>query len=59
MDLWVGSDDLPVQPRQEVGSTTVTLDFERFGATAEVKAPPVGQTSDVTELFPDGSGRQG
>ena len=51
MDVWVGGDDLPVRLKQEMGAMTITMDFEKFGATAEVEAPPAGQTADVTEAL--------
>ncbi|MFF5359411.1 hypothetical protein ACFY4I_08385 [Streptomyces scabiei] len=51
MDVWVGADDLPIRLRQEMGAMTITMDFEKFGATAEVKAPPAGKTADVTEVL--------
>ncbi|WP_119582251.1 hypothetical protein [Streptomyces europaeiscabiei] len=51
MDVWVGADDLPIRLRQKMGAMTITMDFEKFGATAEVKAPPAGETADVTEVL--------
>ncbi|MGW0844463.1 hypothetical protein ACWD26_30865 [Streptomyces sp. NPDC002787] len=59
MDVWVGSDDLPVRLRQEMGAMTITMDFEKFGATAEVKAPPAARTADVTEALQETLGQQG
>ncbi|MCW7945225.1 lipoprotein [Streptomyces hygroscopicus] len=49
MDVWVGAKDLPVRLNERIGSATVSMDFEKFGATAEIKAPPAAQTGDVTE----------
>ncbi|NUR04897.1 MAG: hypothetical protein HOY79_52895 [Streptomyces sp.] len=49
MDIWVNGKDLPVRMQQEMGRVTVTTDFEKFGATAAVKAPPAAQTGDVTK----------
>ncbi|WP_230195674.1 hypothetical protein [Streptomyces coriariae] len=51
MDVWVGAEDLPVRMIQEIGTMKVTMDFEKFGATAEVKAPPAAQTGDLTEAI--------
>lgn len=59
MDVWVGSDDLPVRLRQEMGTLTVTMDFEKFGATADVKAPPAAETADVTEALRENLEQQG
>ncbi|MEU6667634.1 hypothetical protein [Streptomyces sp. NPDC046727] len=49
MDIWVDGNDLPVRMKQKVGAVTVTMDFEKFGQTATVKAPPAAQTADLTE----------
>ncbi|GAB7108520.1 lipoprotein [Streptomyces phaeofaciens JCM 4814] len=57
VDIWVGDDDLPVRILQVMGAMKVTVDFEKFGATAEVKAPPAAQTGDLTEAIKDASGR--
>ncbi|MDR6973991.1 hypothetical protein J2X68_000660 [Streptomyces sp. 3330] len=51
MDVWVGDKDLPVRMIQEIGVMKVTMDFEKFGRTAEVKAPPAAQTGDLTEAI--------
>ncbi|OQR65030.1 hypothetical protein B6E66_05480 [Streptomyces maremycinicus] len=51
MDVWVGDKDLPVRMIQKIGAMKVTMDFEKFGETAEVKAPPAAQTGDVTEAI--------
>ncbi|MCX5369798.1 hypothetical protein OG613_17710 [Streptomyces sp. NBC_00015] len=51
MDVWVGAKDLPVRMIQEIGTMKVTMDFEKFGATAGVKAPPAAQTGDLTEAI--------
>ncbi|GGL70404.1 putative lipoprotein [Streptomyces fumigatiscleroticus] len=51
MDVWVGSDDLPVRMRQVMGNATVTMDFAEFGATKEIQAPPAAQTGDLTEVL--------
>ncbi|MFB7336523.1 hypothetical protein ACFC00_33640 [Streptomyces adustus] len=49
MDVWVGAKDLPVRMKEKFGTAAVTMDFEKFGATAAVKAPPASQVGDVTE----------
>ncbi|MFG2571261.1 hypothetical protein [Streptomyces sp. NPDC048481] len=49
MEVWVGPEDLPVRMIQEIGSMKVTMDFEKFGRTAPVEAPPAAQTGDLTE----------
>ncbi|QFZ76260.1 hypothetical protein GFH48_26000 [Streptomyces fagopyri] len=51
MDVWVGAKDLPVRLKEVIGAMTVTMDFEKFGATAHVKAPPAAQVGDVTDLM--------
>jgi hypothetical protein len=37
---------------------TVTMDFEKFGATAAIKAPPAAQTGDVTEQVKKATAQQ-
>ncbi|WP_306189966.1 hypothetical protein [Streptomyces sp. MK5] len=49
MEVWVNDKDLPVRLTEEFGKATVTMDFEKFGATAAVKAPPATQTGDLTD----------
>src|SRR3954467_10993733 len=49
MDIWVNGKDLPVRMKQVLGKVTVTTDFEKFGATAPVKAPPAAQTGDISK----------
>lgn len=58
MDIWVGGDDLPVRLNQKIGAMTVTMDFEKFGRTAVVKAPPAAETGDVSEALKDSAGKQ-
>ncbi|MFD5633947.1 hypothetical protein ACFWJM_07365 [Streptomyces sp. NPDC127077] len=58
MDIWVGAEDLPVRLKETIGNATITMDFEKFGATADVKAPPAAQTGDVTELMKKAAARQ-
>lgn len=48
-EIWVNSRDLPVRLAQEFGSMKVTMDFEKFGRTADIEAPPAAQTGDMTE----------
>jgi len=60
MDVWVGAKDLPVRLKEAFGTMRVTMDFKKFGATADVKAPPAAQTGDVTELMKKAAeGQQG
>lgn len=59
IDIWVGEDDLPVRMRQKLGAMTVTLDFEKFGATKKIQAPPAAQTGDLTDEVVRSSGQQG
>ncbi|MFI6035308.1 hypothetical protein ACIBBD_14275 [Streptomyces sp. NPDC051315] len=56
MDVWVGDRDLPVRLVQEMGAMKVTIDFEKFGGTTEVKAPPAAQTGDLTEAVKEQAG---
>ncbi|MER7563485.1 hypothetical protein ABTZ93_11010 [Streptomyces sp. NPDC097941] len=51
MEVWVGAGDLPVRLKQRTGTMTVTMDFEKFGRTAVVKAPPAAETGDLTEVL--------
>ncbi|MFD9318171.1 hypothetical protein ACFWDQ_10760 [Streptomyces sp. NPDC060053] len=57
VDIWVGDDDLPVRILQSMGAMKVTIDFEKFGATTEVKAPPAAQTGDLTEVIKEAGGQ--
>ncbi|MDX3577407.1 hypothetical protein [Streptomyces sp. FL07-04A] len=59
MDVWVGPEDLPVRMIQEIGTMKVTMDFEKFGRTAPVKAPPAAQTGDLTEAVKAAGGGAG
>ncbi|MFE7166165.1 hypothetical protein [Streptomyces sp. NPDC057616] len=59
MDIWVGSKDLPVRLKQAIGAVEVTMDFQKFGATAPVKAPPAAQTGDLTEQIKKAQEQQG
>ncbi|MFJ8144729.1 hypothetical protein ACIQ6R_06590 [Streptomyces sp. NPDC096048] len=59
MDIWVGDKDLPVRLKQEFGAMTVTMDFDKFGATKEIVAPPAGQTGDLTEEVKNSGAQQG
>jgi len=58
MDIWVGGNDLPVRLKQKIGAMTVTMDFEKFGKTAVVKAPPAAETGDLSEVVKDAAGKQ-
>ncbi|KFG75443.1 hypothetical protein [Streptomyces mutabilis] len=49
MDIWVGEKDLPVRLEQEFGAMKVTMDFDKFGATEEIVAPPAQEVGDLTE----------
>ncbi|GGQ01549.1 putative lipoprotein [Streptomyces mutabilis] len=49
MDIWVGEKDLPVRLEQEFGAMKVTMDFDKFGATEEIVAPPAHEVGDLTE----------
>ncbi|MFJ3665279.1 hypothetical protein ACIPSE_02370 [Streptomyces sp. NPDC090106] len=53
MDVWVGADDLPVRLKEGMGAMTVTMDFEKFGETAEVEAPPAAETADMSQALKD------
>ncbi|MFE0513805.1 hypothetical protein [Streptomyces sp. NPDC058964] len=59
MDIWVNGKNLPVRMKQVFGSATVTTDFEKFGKTATVKAPPAAETGDLTELVKSRQRQQG
>ncbi|MEW2509098.1 hypothetical protein [Streptomyces sp. NPDC046870] len=50
MDVWVGPDDLPVRLREKIGVMTISMDFDKFGRTATVKAPPAGRVADLTDV---------
>ncbi|MEU6594582.1 hypothetical protein ABZ923_36200 [Streptomyces sp. NPDC046881] len=51
MDVWVGPGDLPVRLKEKFGVMTVSMDFDKFGKTASVKAPPAARTADLTEVI--------
>ncbi|MHC3470378.1 hypothetical protein ACYF6T_16870 [Streptomyces sp. 7R007] len=59
MDIWVGPGNLPVRLKEQLGTVTVTMDFEKFGQTATVTAPPAGQTADLTEEIRQSREQQG
>ncbi|MFE0414874.1 hypothetical protein [Streptomyces tendae] len=59
MDIWVGAKDLPVRLEQEFGAMKVTMDFDRFGATKEIVAPPADQTGDLTDAVKEAGQQQG
>ncbi|MGC9376313.1 hypothetical protein [Streptomyces sp. MH13] len=59
MDIWVDAKDLPVRLQQDFGTMEVTMDFDKFGATKEIVAPPAGQTGDLTEEVKDAGTQQG
>jgi hypothetical protein len=59
MDIWVGPKDLPVRLKQAIGTVKVTMDFQKFGATAPVKAPPAARTGDLTEQVKKAQEQQG
>ncbi|MET8075673.1 hypothetical protein [Streptomyces sp. NPDC005303] len=58
MEVWVGAGDLPVRLKQRMGTMTVTMDFEKFGRTAVVKAPPATETGDLTEVLKNATSGQ-
>ncbi|WP_455354506.1 hypothetical protein [Streptomyces sp. SYSU K217416] len=49
IDAWVDGNDLPVRIKEQVGPSIVTMDFDKFGPTKPIKAPPAGDTVDMTE----------
>ncbi|MBN0048143.1 hypothetical protein JS756_29345 [Streptomyces actuosus] len=49
MDVWVNDKDLPVRMTQHFGRATVTIDFEKFGGSTKIQAPPAAETGDLTE----------
>ncbi|WP_395570777.1 hypothetical protein [Streptomyces sp. BK79] len=59
MDIWVDGKDLPVRLKQEFGAMKVTMDFDKFGATKDIVAPPAAQTGDLTEEVKDAGAQQG
>jgi hypothetical protein len=59
MDIWVGDKDLPVRLKQEFGAMKVTMDFDKWGATKDIVAPPADQTGDLTEEVKDAGLQQG
>lgn len=59
MNLWLNAKDLPVRLKERIGKVTVTMDFEKFGATAPVKAPPAAQTADLTKTIENARKQQG
>ncbi len=59
MDVWVGSDDLPVRLKEKIGVMTISMDFDKFGRTATVEAPPAGRVADLTDVIKKQQSRQG
>ncbi len=59
MDIWVGEKDLPVRLEQEFGAMKVTMDFDKFGATEEIVAPPAQEVGDLTEEVKDSGAMAG
>ncbi|KOV95722.1 MULTISPECIES: hypothetical protein [unclassified Streptomyces] len=59
MDVWVGPDDLPVRLKEKIGVMTVSMDFDKFGRTATVEAPPAGRVADLTDVIKKQQSRQG
>ncbi|MFI8945195.1 hypothetical protein ACIGO6_01590 [Streptomyces sp. NPDC053750] len=59
MDIWVGDEDLPVRLKQEFGAMKVTMDFDKWGATQDIVAPPADQTGDLTEEVMEAGTQQG
>lgn len=51
LDVLLDGKDLPVRLKERIGKVNVTMDFDKFGATAAVKAPPAAQTADLTEAM--------
>ncbi|MEU4089745.1 hypothetical protein [Streptomyces aureus] len=49
VDIWVNGQDLPVRTKQVSASTSVTTDYQSFGRTAAITAPPADQTGDLTQ----------
>jgi hypothetical protein len=52
IDVWVGSDSLPVQEKVTVhssaGLTEMTMDLSDWGAPVEASAPPADEVTDIT-----------
>ncbi|MFH9083019.1 hypothetical protein [Streptomyces sp. NPDC017673] len=59
VDVWVGPDDLPVRFKEKIGVMTVSMDFDKFGRTATVKAPPAGRVADLTDMVKARQNQQG
>jgi len=57
IDIWVNGKDLPVRLKENMGGLKVTMDFEKFGATAAIKAPPAAETADMTEALKEAQGQ--
>jgi hypothetical protein len=51
MDVWVGSDDLPVRLKQKLGTMTISMDFAEFGKAVDVEAPPAARVADLTDML--------
>ncbi|GHA67994.1 putative lipoprotein [Streptomyces tendae] len=59
MEIWVGAKDLPVRLKQDFGAMTVTMDFDKWGATKDIVAPPADQVGDLTQEVKDAGLQQG
>ncbi|WP_279548722.1 hypothetical protein [Streptomyces sp. DH24] len=55
----MGPRDLPVRIVQEFGALKVSMDFEKFGATREIRVPPAARTGDLTEEVRKATEREG
>ncbi|MFP3992286.1 hypothetical protein U9R90_33425 [Streptomyces sp. E11-3] len=56
IEIWVDGKDLPVRIKQDMGTMSVTIDFEKFGAAKTIEAPPAAETGDLTEQVKAGQG---
>ncbi len=56
-EIWVNEDDLPVKMvvgmTMAQGTMKMTSHFSDYGATAEVEAPPAGDTFDFVQMLKD------
>lgn len=54
-EVWVNEDDLPVRMDVDMdtpeGAVKMSVKFSDYGAKAEVKVPPAGETFDLLEMF--------
>ncbi|MER5482562.1 LppX_LprAFG lipoprotein [Streptomyces sp. NPDC002812] len=50
-DVWVDGEGAPARLNQQIGTTSISLDFLKFGIQKRIEVPPAADTADMTEIF--------